>query len=377
VFGSSRAVCEKGLKQMKARTESKTGKTPRNVKRGVNSQTKNEVGLHWLRISINRHYLPKVRAYLNFYFGESSQDGYGLWSYDTRYYWPNGASLNYDSASSRSDSVHNGKFTVEIPGQALDGIDQTDLHLFLLSLRQFSPTCTRCDVFFDNYKRTIKPADLHDIVKDHDYSGFRKTQIKQGHDCGRLIHDEIDFGKRGPNGSGQYLRIYDKLLESEGKKNCIRFEVEFTKERASKVFDKLSQVDSVDAFATLCGSLVGGSVKFVHRNGDKNISRLTVYDFWLEILELLGSVVIRIPTKETDIEGKYKYIYRQVTPTLALLRGTFVDDIDFFNWLNDAIGEGELRMSQAQINLAKKNKRNLRYDYGRVVSDEGEIMNDF
>lgn len=361
---------------MIAQKEVKTGKTPRNVKRGVYSQKKNEVGLHWLRISITRQYLSKVRTYLNFYFGESAQDDYGLWSYDSRFYWPCGASLNYDCAASRADLVHNGKFTVEIPGQALDGIAQMDLHLFLLSLRQFSPTCTRCDVFFDDYNRTINPHELHDIVQDQDYSGFRKGQIKQGYDSGRLIHDEIDFGKRGPNGSGQYLRIYDKVLESKGKKNCVRFEVEFTKERAHKVFDKLSQVTSVDAFATLCGSLVGGSVKFVHRNGDKNIGRLNVYDFWREILELLGSVIIRIPTKETDIAGKYNYIYYQVSPTLALLRGTFVDDVDFFNWLNDAIGDGELRMSQAQINLARKNKRNLRYDGGKVFSNEGEILSE-
>ena len=362
---------------MIAQKESKTGKTPRNVKRGVNSQTKNEVGLHWLRISIARQYLPKVRQYLDFYFGESAQDDYGLWSYDSRYHWPCGASLNYDCASARSDSVHNGKFTVEIPGQALDVIAQTDLHLFLVSLRQFSPTCTRIDVFFDDYNRTINPHELHDIVKDHDYSGFRKSQIKQGYDSGRLIHDEIDFGKRGPNGSGQYLRFYDKFLESDGEKNCVRFEVEFTKERSHIVFDILSQVTSIDAFATLCGSLVGGSVKFVHRNGDKNISRLDVYDFWREILELLGSVVIRIPTKRTDIAGKYKYIYHQVTPTLALLRGTFVDDTDFFSWLNDCIGEGALRMSQAQINLARANKRNLRYDDNRILNRYRRVIDFF
>lgn len=369
-------VCEKGIEQMVAQMESKTGKSPRTVKRGVNSQTQNEVGLHWLRISIVRQYLPKVRTYLDCYFGQSSQDDYGLWSYDSRFFWPNGASLNYDSAAERADSVHNGKFTVEIPGQALDGIAQTDLHLFLLSLRQFSPTCTRCDVFFDDYSRTINPHELHEIVKSHDYSGYRKGQIKQGYDNGCLIHDEIDFGKRGPNGSGQYLRIYDKVLESDGKKNCVRFECEFTKERSHKVFEKLSQVTTVDAFATLCGALVGGSVKFVHRNGDKNISRLTVYDFWKEILELLGSVVVRISTKETDISGKYNYIYRQVSPTLALLRETFVDDTDFFNWLNDVIGDGELRMSQAQINLASVNKRDIRYDDGKCVSSGGEVLNE-
>ena len=152
------------------------------------------------------------------------------------------------------------------------------------------------------------------------------------------------------------------------------FEVEFTKERSHKVFDKLSQVTSVDAFATLCGSLVGGSVKFVHRNGEKNICRLDVYDFWQEILDLLGSVVVRVSTKKTDIEGKYNYIFYQVSPTLALLRDTFVDDIDFFNWLNDVIGEGHLRMSQAQINLARKNKRSIRYSDGKVFDNDGVLI---
>jgi len=359
---------------MLTQTELKTGKTPRTVKRGVKSQNQNEVGIHWLRISVLRQYLPKLRAYLEFYFGKSSQDGRGLWSYDTRYFWPNGASLNYDSETARSDMWHGGKCTLEVPGQALDKITQTDLHLFLLSLNQFNPTCTRIDVFFDDYNRTISPSDMHKIVKKHDYSGFRKGQIKQCYDSGRLIQDEADFGKRGENGSGQYLRIYDKFLESKGGKNSIRFEIEFTKERAHKVFDKLSQVTSIDAFATLCGSLVGGSIKFIHRNGDKNISRLGVYDFWQEILDLLGSVVVRVPVKKTDIAGKYNYIYKQVTPTLALLRDTFVDDVDFFNWLNDAIGEGELRMSQAQINLARANKRNLRYDDGKVFDNDGVVI---
>jgi len=359
---------------MVAQMKSNKGKTPRNVLRGVNSQIQNEVGCHWLRISVLRQYLAKLRAFCDFYFGSSTQDGYGLWSYDSRYVWSNKASLNYDSDVTRSELVHAGTVCLDLPGQALDGIAQTDLHLFLLSLRQFNPKCTRIDVFFDDYNRTITPSGLNDIVEARDYSGFRKGQIKRGYDNGQLIHDEVDFGRRGDNGSGQYLRIYDKFLESKGKKNCIRFEIEFTKERSRKVFDKLSQVTSVDAFATLCGSLIGGSIKFVYRKGDKNIGRLKVYDFWREILELLGSVVIRIPVKKIDISGKYQFIYKQVTPTLALLRDTFVDDIDFFNWLNDAIGEGELRMSQYQINLAKSNKRKLRYSDGVVFDNDGVLV---
>lgn len=351
----------------------KTGKTPRDVLRGVNSQTLNEVGIHWLRISIPRQYLGKMKAYCGFYFGEAVQDGRGLWSYTDRYSWSNGATLNYDSDIARSDSVHQGKISLDVPGKALDGIAELDLHLFLLSLRQFRPSCTRIDVFFDDYNRTNTPTGIHDIIKVRDYSGFRKGQLKQRFDNGKMIHDEVDFGTRGDNGSGKYLRVYDKALESDGKKDCIRWEIEFSKERAHKVFDKLSECGSVEAFATLCGSLVAGSIKFVHRNGDKNIGRLVVYDFWQKIIDFLGSVVIRVSIKTTDMSGMYKWVYRQVSPTLACLRDTFVDDTDFYNWLFDVLDDGELRMSQRQMNLAKANKSNLRYSDGKVFDGKSEL----
>ena len=354
----------------------KMGKTPRTVIRGVSSQVLNEVGIDWLRISCPRQYLKPLKTFLDFHFGASSQDGRGLFSYDSRYIWLNKGTLNYDLDIKRSDNVHGGTVCLDLPGRVMQEIEQTDLHLFLIGLRIFHPKCTRIDVFFDDYNRNITPSEMHNIIKNKDFSGFRRSQIKQQYNGECLEHDEIDFGRRGQNGSGQYLRIYDKALESKGKKNCIRFEVEFTGERANKVFDKLSHVTSVDALATLCGALIGGSIRFVHRNGDKNITRLDVYDFWKKILKFLGSVVIRVSIKKTDIAGKYKFIYRQVTPTLALLRDTFVDDTDFFNWLNDAIGEGELRMSQTQINLSRANKRKLRYSDGRVFDNYGVLISE-
>ncbi len=377
MFGSPGDVIEKGLDEMTAQKDLRIGKTPRTVKRGVNSQKINEVGLHWLRISIRRRDLSRLLTFLECYFGKSSQDGRGLWSYDTRYFWSNGASLNYDSDFERAEQWHGGKCTLEIPGQALDTIGKADLYLFLLSMKQFSPTCTRIDIFFDDYKRLIEPESLHQIAKNNDFSGFRNSQIKQGRKGIELIHDEVDFGKRGQNGSGKYLRIYDKFLESKGEKNCIRFEVEFTKKRAQLVFDKLSESADNDVFATLCGALVGGSIRFIQRNGDKNIGRLKIYEFWQEILGLLGKVEIRVPTKKTDIGGKFTFIFRQVSPTLALLRRIFVDDIDFFHWLDDCIGVGDENMSQVQINLAKSNKMSLRYDLDRLINRERRVIKFF
>jgi len=356
---------------MVALKDRKSRGTPRSVIRGLNSQILNEVGVHWLRISIPAKHLSHVRSYCSFFFGDSSKDGYGLWSYDTRYSWPNGASLNFDSDPDRCALVHAGKATLDLPGKALDTIPQDRLHLFLIGLRRYDPACTRCDVFFDDYQRLISPSALQDIIKRTDYSGFRKAQLKQRFERGRLIHDEVDLGTRGDNGSGKYLRVYDKALESNGQKDCVRWEVEFSKERAHTVFDKLSSVKTIDAFATLCGSLVAGAINFVHRTHDKNIRRLEVYEFWQQIKKTLGVLVVRVAIKHTDITEMYKWVFRQVSPTLACLRGTFVDDVDFTNWLYYLLDEGELKMSQRQINIAKSNKRSLCFSDGLVSNIAG------
>ena len=364
---------------MVAQKESKTGNTPRDVIRGVNSHKRNnEVGVHWLRISFPRQYLKRVRLYCERYFGQSSQDGYGLWSYDTRYSWPNGTSLNFDSDFTRSEEIHQGKVTLDVPGKALDIIAQGDLHLFIVGLGPLNPVCTRCDIFFDDYQRVIKPAAMKKIIDKKDFSGFREVQFKKrwGTRKGRygVIHDEVDFGRRGGNGCGKYLRVYDKTLESEGEIDCIRWEVEFSKERSHKVLEKLSQVTSIDAFATLCGSLVAGAIVFVHRSSEKNIGRLVIYDFWIQIRKTLGSLVIRVEKKKSDIACMHKYIFRQVSPTMATLRFTFVDDTDFLNWMIDVLDDGELRMSQRQHNLARANKRTLRYSDGVVVDNDGVLV---
>jgi len=365
---------------MIARKDPEKGITPRNVIRGVNSQLRNEVGVHWLRISISRKHLDAVRKYCDCYFGASIKDGYGLWSYDSRYSWQNKASINFDSDFARSDLVHGGKITLDVPGSALDRIEKTDLNLFLLSLRQFKPTATRIDIFFDDYSRFITPYQLSKIAVKNHFSGFRqfqnKQQFKQNIKNGKaeLLHDEVDFGRRGQNGSGKYLRCYDKYLETKGEKNCVRWEVEFTKERAQIIFDKLSLVTSIDAFATLCGSLVVGCITFVHRCAEKNIGRLCIYKFWENIKGLLGTLVIRVPSHKTNLSGKYEWVYRQVSPTLACLRETFVTDSYYLSWLFDVLAGGKDKMSQAQVNVSNENKKTLHYIDGEVLRSKCGIL---
>ena len=72
------------------------------------SHINNTVGIHWMRISFLKHHLQDLTKFCDFIWGKSSEDGYGLWSYDSRFAWKSGASLNYDHDDDRSRTVHKG-----------------------------------------------------------------------------------------------------------------------------------------------------------------------------------------------------------------------------------------------------------------------------
>lgn len=338
-----------------------------------NSQTKNEVGIHWLRISFHKKHLQEIVKFLNFMFGNSDQDGYGLWSYEFRFKWENGASLNYDRDKERSQTVHLDRCTLDVPGSALDELHINDMLLLVAMCRVFEGKCTRIDVFFDDYRRHVTFEQLQEVARRGDYSGLRRYNIREsgiyqenGTDA---MRHEVSFGNRGDYGNGKYIRWYDKELESGGDIKCDRWEVEFTQKKADIVFRKLSECEGkVDSFASLCGFIIAGCITFVHRTGDKNISRLEKYDWWEQIQKVLGdSVTIRVTRKKDSLSGKMEFIKRNVSPTLACLQKVFVNKRHFFRWLWDVCNDGESRMNPYTQHIAHEYQMSLSYNWSKLT----------
>jgi hypothetical protein len=333
-----------------------------------NSQKTDSVGAHWLRISFNQRFLAHVSDFTSNFFGDHDQDGRGLWSYDSRLAWASGVSLNYDEDPERSDRVHAGQMTLDIPGGALDQLCAQDQCLLIELCNAYDGKCTRVDIFFDDYRRNVTPHEIYEIAKKGDYSGFRMYNRRERGNSQGVIHDEISFGRRGSFGSGAYLRIYDKMLESNGQFNCVRYEMEFTQKKADAVFKKLAACSGdLEAFATLCGSLVAGSISFVHRTGDKNINRLERYTWWDRICEILGGdLKIRIERKKESVTEKMNWLRRNVSPTLACLLRIFKTEKDFYRWLFDVIHDGDGRMNPYAEQIARDNESSLAYSWGEL-----------
>lgn len=338
------------------------------------SHKDNSVGIHWLRISFDKKHLANVVEFCTYSWGEPSQDGHGLWSYDSRFAWQSGVSLNYDHDPDRSRKVHQDRITLDCPGGSIDEMTANDQQLLINFAAVYNGKCTRIDVFFDDYNRLVTFDELKEAAERKDYSGLRDYQIRYG---GNLSTDgntrrEISFGKRGSYGNGKYLRWYDKELESNGECLCDRWEVEFSQKKADAVFKKLAETGgNLEAFAVLCGSLVAGCITFVHRTNEKNISRLDRYEWWQSILAILGKgVSIRVRRVKDSLTGKMEWIKRNVAPSLACMRRVFVSDRALFRWLYDVCHDGDSRMNPYTQQIAEQNENSIDYHWGELEKKE-------
>jgi len=337
-------------------------------------QNSNPVGVHWLRNSFDHKKLEKVKAWVSNFFGESTLKDYGKLGYGRHYAWESGVSLCFDADPENNPNSHRGRITLDVPGKACAELTAPDLLLFMEGCQALDCKCKRIDVFWDDYKRIVSLEELGRVADVGDFSMFRissanRTKNRTRKENDGLLYNAVTFGRRGCKGSGKYLRVYDKNLESNGESNCIRWECEFSQEKAQEVFTWLVGASgNLDVFATLCGSLIGGCINFVHRTGEKHIGRLDVYEFWQEVIKLLGVLSVRIAKKENTLTGTIEWVEKQVAPSLALIRKAMRSEQDFYNLSRHFTDVGESRMNATQRQIAEQNAGLLTYD--RKVNKE-------
>lgn len=353
---------------------------PGSVLPGSDCQNQIVGGVHWLRNSFEQKDMEQIKQFTCYLFGESElrEDVRGHFGYAHRMEWLSGVSLNFDDPD-MVKSVHRGCVTLDCPGKALDELSPRNLLLLLEFCQRSGGNCTRLDAFFDDFDKVIMPSDFGEIVRRRDFTGLKRwTRIESGK-FDDLLHDEIAFGGRGRKGNGTYLRIYDKNLESDGDIDSVRYEVEFTRKKAAKAQKMLVQANrdnDVDGFACMCGRLVTGCIDFVHRTGEKHVSRLSRLDFWAELIARIGEGIrIRIARKIDSVTTKISWVENSVSTTLGFLRRVFVSDRVFDKWLKDVCRDGDARMKPALQRIADVNEFSIGYEDRRIVTDTGVPYN--
>lgn len=342
---------------------------PGSVIPGCNCQKPNRVGAHWFRSSFDHKDLNEVAAFVSTFYGDYELEDRCALNYTTRFIWPSGVSLNFDEDPERRKRLHRERITLDVPGKACDELTANDLLTLMEGCKELGCKCTRLDVYFDDYNRFVEMNDLRLAAAKGDFSVFRISSENRSRDRTHkendgIIYDALTFGRRGSKGSGAFLRIYDKNIESKGESDCIRLEIEFTQHKAQEVFKVLAGVDgNLEAFAVLCGALIGGCITFVHRiPGRKHIDRLDEYEWWKLIKESLGTLSLRVAKKQNTLTGMIEWQEKQVMPSLACVRKAFESVQSFFNWLSESLDKGESRMNFNQVRIAKQNAGSLVYN---------------
>jgi len=328
-------------------TSSVKCENPRPVLRGLDSQIEVQTGVHCARGTVSNRQFGALKSYVNAFFGDSPQHMlWGRWFYDRMLQWDDGPSLLYHSDPDRAERTA-GRVCLDVPGSVFDRLGMWATLLFLRGLAQFDFQSSRFDGYLDDMDRTITPAQIEALTVAYsretghqtrnDYAGFRTVQhtyqLSKG---GRLTADVLAFGRRGKEGAGRYLRIYDKRLESDGKNPAVRYELETSDRKAQVWFEMAIRAKDENELADIIAGGVVGSIDFLKRSDnpdEKNLGRLERYEFWQRILDATeGPIKLSTPQPDTEIERAVLHVQKNVTPTLVMLREATTPE-DFFEFL--------------------------------------------
>jgi len=312
------------------------------------------IRIHWLQGTVQGSKTVNVISYLEGYFGPGVH-GRGLHGYEVGILYPFGVRLAYD-LSTEAGERHGGRSMIAIPGQACDFLGWESLWglVRLLALEDFN--ATRIDLAFDDLERVILPLTLSAWQSTGRLKvlGFRKWASHQERNKGVLSLDEWCCGSRGENGTGSYLRVYDKALESGGELDSIRWELELSGKKACLCFNSLA---SEGVFP---GRRIAGYIRGVMRFLDMETQKEPE---WMEcLLRGIEGSMISLPGTCSDVEKKKSWVTRCVLPTLALIGASMVpadaekEDIHLASvgWLGGELTARQVKLSMQDRMIAKK-----------------------
>jgi hypothetical protein len=243
----------------------------------------------------------------------------GLHSYREGWQFESGAILTWSPG--RDD------WLVSINGSTFGLVGQ-DQHLaFLLDVSRFMSHATRLDVRIDDYTRKLIDLDQIEAARQAvNFTGYKVCEFVPGRDrvkSGKLENQghTINFGGRGKDGGGRFIRFYDKGLESKGLINSTRAEVEFSKRHAAEAFKQLVEMLRRDPepvrVAVFLGGLVTGAIDFVERGNHRHIARMLRLSWWARLVAAAGQVKLKVERAASTLNRCLAALVQQYGRKLA------------------------------------------------------------
>lgn len=259
----------------------------------------------WLRFTGGPECLEKVKRFLETATASRGETQRGFSFFRSSTLYKGGAVLCTDHYGAEGPT---GRCQVELSGSVLGAMDAEEVQRWSDTFVEFGMRATRSDVAVDlrgpagSFVSQILDR-LEAAAKRGELVGARKWEPVIKYDSQGVCERQVRFGVRGSDGSGRFLRVYDKGLETgeaaEGE--WVRFEVEFSDDCAKSVVHALLAAwhhwDSRGAVEETIRDVVFGSIDYREVTGTKRLSKRPRCGWWQEFTDAVGSARIRIKAR--------------------------------------------------------------------------------
>lgn len=319
---------------------------PPSVLRGAKFQG---ASIDWMRLSGPLTQLHAITAFLSRDFGQPEW-GKGRFFLGASWRWGGGMVLAFDPLD--KDAAEH--CVLEVPGAFLASMTGRERRSLLNAVMTFGFKCTRLDIALDWIGQGIRLIDaIHRSCEAGELTGARSHGYTvQRSSGGQMKAHMATTGQRGKNGSGRYLRCYDKGLEQKTHQpgEWVRWEVEFADHCAD-------QAARLAIGGTWCSEkalieLALGVVDFRQVTGHRSLERRPRVAWWSELLQGVEPVRVTSERRIPNVESWSKWLQRCVGPqleTLAVVLGK-----DFNAWWREVLGPVALRDGVLKTEVGKQ-----------------------
>lgn len=267
-----------------------------------------------------------------------------------------GASLKWNLPHESKDGK--GRLLIQLNGKSLhplNFLERTDIVHTLLE--ESDSRITRIDMALDDYQRTITFEQLHEVQDKDNYSGFSTCGISASKKRGCARGNTYYFGSRN---SGNFLRIYDKAVETNGEIDAIRLELESKQGRAEQVGKMIQTIGyNEQQLKQLFLDLITGCVNFIERRTDTtNLDRMKRLDWWQQFLDFVAAVPLKfsLPKPERTLDKTRTWMNRQVCTSLAMIREVY-GERQFQQFIRQLLSDGFHRFTTYHKAVVKQGRK--------------------
>lgn len=292
------------------------------------------VSVDWMTLSGPRSRLAEAVGVLRERFGPGLPGG-ALRNLKCSYQWGGGLGVWFDPHAMLGAQY----IVVQVPGQALAEVGPDEQVRILRDLLGLGFKSTRLDVAVDHHNGVA--SDLIDrLERACDRGCLVKAKIHNRVTAkarGEWTHDQLNIGRRGKDGSGRYVRIYDKGLETktEERGQWVRYEVEFSGDCAKQVAESMVlDLDPMRRALELAFSAFDLRYAPATAGERVNASRRARLRWWGAFIAGVETAKVVATRTKTTLESYSKWFATSVAPTLkTYARAVEQTPEKLFTWL--------------------------------------------